>query len=85
MENNQYLVRALYGLLMVLPQSDAFFALKKRLDCVPNYFNKITNSNKSDTNLNTEQRKMDLKELLEHFVKVQEKHKFFKKQKKLLS
>ena len=66
---------------MVLPQSDAYFALKNRLDCVPNYFNKISNSN--NTKLNTERRKIDLEELLEHFVKVQERHKFFKKQKKL--
>ncbi|XP_044752060.1 protein VAC14 homolog isoform X3 [Coccinella septempunctata] len=32
---DQNLVRALYGLLMLLPQSDAFHTLKARLDCIP--------------------------------------------------
>ena len=48
-ERNQYLVRALYGLLMILPQSESFMTLKQRLDCVPNYYNKIAdNLNNTD-------------------------------------
>lgn len=87
-EHNQYLVRALYGLLMVLPQSDAFFMLKQRLDCVPNYFNKISDKNpaqsQSGSGHSTNQSSnIDFKELLEHFVKIQEKHKFFKRQKRV--
>ena len=35
-QHNYYLLKALYGLLMLLPQSDAFNTLKNRLDCVPN-------------------------------------------------
>ncbi|OQV15099.1 Protein VAC14-like protein [Hypsibius exemplaris] len=34
-ETNAYLVRTLYGLLMLLPQSEAFENLRRRLDCVP--------------------------------------------------
>ncbi|XP_015918510.1 protein VAC14 homolog [Parasteatoda tepidariorum] len=35
-QQNPYLVKSLYGLLMLLPQSDAFHTLKNRLACVPN-------------------------------------------------
>uniref|UniRef100_T1IMF9 Protein VAC14 homolog n=1 Tax=Strigamia maritima TaxID=126957 RepID=T1IMF9_STRMM len=34
-ENNYYLVKSLYGLLMLLPQSEAFRMLHYRLDCIP--------------------------------------------------
>ncbi|KAJ1081912.1 hypothetical protein NDU88_002084 [Pleurodeles waltl] len=34
-ENNPYLIKALYGLLMLLPQSSAFQLLSHRLQCVP--------------------------------------------------
>lgn len=32
---NQYLIKALYGLLMIMPQSDAFHLLRHRLKCIP--------------------------------------------------
>ncbi|XP_067131092.1 protein VAC14 homolog isoform X2 [Centruroides vittatus] len=35
-QQNRYLVKSLYGLLMLLPQSDAFHTLRHRLSCVPN-------------------------------------------------
>merc|ERR1719427_834724 len=35
-DTNYYLLKALYGLLMLLPQSAAFTMLRNRLDCVPN-------------------------------------------------
>ena len=35
-DKNYYLLKALYGLLMLLPQSNAFTMLRSRLDCVPN-------------------------------------------------
>lgn len=93
-ERNQYLVRALYGLLMVLPQSDAFILLKQRLDCVPNYYNKIAPPPGTSDNLNiksiklndeavkqiTNNNKIDFKLLLDHFIQVQKKHKFFKRE-----
>ena len=88
-EKNQDLVRALYGLLMILPQSDAFLMLKQRLDCVPNYYNKIADSAKINTtsSINEERIKhecnIDFKQLLQDFIQVQEKHKFFKKNRKI--
>lgn len=33
---NVYLVKSLYGLMMLLPQTKAFHVLRKRLQCVPN-------------------------------------------------
>ncbi|XP_029614872.1 protein VAC14 homolog [Salmo trutta] len=35
-ENNPYLIKALYGLLMLLLQSQAFQVLSHRLRCMPN-------------------------------------------------
>ena len=35
-QKNHFLLKSLYGLLMLLPQSDAFTTLRNRLDCVPN-------------------------------------------------
>ena len=34
-ERSHHLVKSLYGLLMLLPQSDAFRTLQRRLQCVP--------------------------------------------------
>ena len=82
-ERNQYLVRALYGLLMILPQSESFMILKQRLDCVPNYFNKIADNTqivKSVENTSS----IDFKVLLQHFIKVQEGHKFFRNSKRIV-
>lgn len=36
-QHNQDLIRSLYGLLMLLPQSEAFKLLRFRLDCIPHY------------------------------------------------
>lgn len=42
-ENNQTLIRALCGLLMLLPgKTDAFHILRRRLECVPNFIDKFT-------------------------------------------
>lgn len=38
---NHYLIRAMYGLLMLLPQSEAFHVLRHRLDCIPRHINCI--------------------------------------------
>ena len=81
---------------MILPQSDAFILLKQRLDCVPNYYNKITDlkvnnnlidSSSSSVSIKSEQISsseiIDFKQLLQYFIQVQEKHKFFKKSKRI--
>ncbi|KAG7258463.1 hypothetical protein CRUP_015480 [Coryphaenoides rupestris] len=77
-ENNPYLIKALYGLLMLLPQSQAFQLLSHRLRCVPNPELMRT----VDRSKHTEPPQrgascappMDYRELLEHFDRVQSKH-----------
>jgi vacuole morphology and inheritance protein 14 len=89
-ERNQYLFRALYGLLMILPQSEAFIMLKNRLDCVPSYYNRLSvdpsskpaNDDKNGIVLPSSS-KIDFKQLLEHFVQIQEKQRFFKLHKRI--
>ncbi|XP_054164834.1 protein VAC14 homolog [Oppia nitens] len=76
-ENNWDLIKSLYGLLMLLPQSDAFDLLRKRLQCVPNF--RLTSSSsdsqkKNKTKSSPMQPNMDFKELLRHFHLVQQKH-----------
>jgi hypothetical protein len=46
-ENNQTLIRALCGLLMLLPgKTEAFHTLRRRLECVPNFIDKFTSIDK---------------------------------------
>lgn len=86
-ERNQYLIRALYGLLMILPQSDAFMLLKQRLDCVPNFYNKVAESGHfgKTNSVRSIENEIDFKELQQHFIEVQKKHKFFKKNSRLMN
>lgn len=76
-----YLVKSLYGLLMLLPQSEAFHTLRTRLACLPH-----PSLQQMDTgatvrrfveNNSAERCKSEInfQELLEHFQKVQESHK----------
>uniref|UniRef100_A0A8C4S1M6 Protein VAC14 homolog n=1 Tax=Erpetoichthys calabaricus TaxID=27687 RepID=A0A8C4S1M6_ERPCA len=67
-ENNPYLIKALYGLLMLLPQSQAFQLLSHRLHCVPNPELMRTRSRRP-TPVD-----IDYGELLQHFDRVQNKH-----------
>lgn len=76
MKNNPYLMKALYGLLMLLPQSSAFQLLSHRLQCVPNpellqtedCLKAAPKSQKGDSP------SIDYTELLQHFEKVQKQH-----------
>ncbi|XP_069073576.1 protein VAC14 homolog [Pleurodeles waltl] len=75
-ENNPYLIKALYGLLMLLPQSSAFQLLSHRLQCVPHpdlmhstHTGKGPSNSKPPDSLN-----VDYLELLQHFENVQNKH-----------
>ncbi|XP_015791104.1 protein VAC14 homolog [Tetranychus urticae] len=79
---NEDLVKSLYGLLMLLPQSDAFHLLRKRLQCVPNLKIFSVNGSISSTETST-QPIMDFKDLLKHFLDIQEKHKTLRKEKAL--
>lgn len=74
---------------MLLPQSEAFLTLKQRLDCVPNYFNKVAFNQDVAVRpqienvqiMSSEQMSIDFQNLLKHFIAIQEKQKFFKKTK----
>ncbi|CAL4118608.1 unnamed protein product [Meganyctiphanes norvegica] len=73
------LVESLYGLLMLLPQSDAFTLLRCRLNCVPP-------AHLLKHSLGQKEQKMpaqniDFDELLKYFCSIQEKHRIYKHQK----
>lgn len=75
--NNQDLIKSLYGLLMLLPQSEAFKLLRYRLDCIPHYQLATINEKHRGKSL-MDQRplvsKINFSDLLQHFQNVQEKH-----------
>ncbi len=80
-ENNPYLIKALYGLLMLLPQSQAFQLLSHRLRCVPNPElmrtvdeSKYMDSKQQVVSKRASHTQMDYNELLQHFDRVQSKH-----------
>nr|XP_020465927.1 protein VAC14 homolog [Monopterus albus] len=80
-ENNPYLIKALYGLLMLLPQSQAFQLLSHRLQCVPNPElmrtvdeSKYMDSKQQIVTKRASYTQIDYNELLQHFDHVQSKH-----------
>ncbi|KAM3864254.1 protein VAC14 homolog [Diretmus argenteus] len=80
-ENNPYLIKALYGLLMLLPQSQAFQLLSHRLRCVPNPElmrtvdeSKYMESKQQVNSKRASYAQMDYNELLQHFDRIQSKH-----------
>ncbi|XP_068116129.1 protein VAC14 homolog isoform X1 [Hyperolius riggenbachi] len=75
-ENHPYLIKALYGLLMLLPQSSAFQLLSHRLQCVPNpQLMRTRDSEKTALPASKDSSvSIDYDELLQHFEKVQNKH-----------
>lgn len=78
-ENNPHLIKALYGLLMLLPQSQAFQLLSHRLQCVPNPELMRTVDECADFKQPAASKRashafVDYSELLLHFDCVQSKH-----------
>uniref|UniRef100_A0A8C9VSX8 Protein VAC14 homolog n=1 Tax=Scleropages formosus TaxID=113540 RepID=A0A8C9VSX8_SCLFO len=75
-ENNPYLIKALYGLLMLLPQSQAFTLLSHRLRCVPNpeLMRTVPDLKASPSSRCPASSNVDYGELLQHFDRVQRKH-----------
>ena len=79
LEPQQYshLIRALFGILMLLPQSTAYATLRSRLDCVPTIFNSLQGAPgggapaKQKGNVGI---KVDFAGLLQHFDAVRAKH-----------
>ncbi|XP_020819252.1 protein VAC14 homolog isoform X2 [Phascolarctos cinereus] len=75
-KNNPYLIKALYGLLMLLPQSSAFQLLSHRLQCVPNPELMQTEDSvkTAPSSRKVDSPSIDYVELLQHFDRVQNKH-----------
>ncbi|XP_075432695.1 protein VAC14 homolog isoform X2 [Ascaphus truei] len=75
-EGHPYLIRALYGLLMLLPQSSAFQLLSHRLQCVPNpqLMRSADTQPAASGPLKENPESIDYAELLQHFEKVQNQH-----------
>lgn len=74
-ERNESLVHALYGLLMILPQSEAFDTLHRRLTAIPPSFNPVSVTRNDFLRENFNKHNIDFKRLLNHFIRVQERHK----------
>ncbi|XP_038070107.1 protein VAC14 homolog [Patiria miniata] len=76
-ERNQHLVKSLYGLLMLLPQSTAFTTLQRRLACIPNLL-QIPKDQRKIPGLIPEKRpsirSINWEEMLAHFMKIQAEH-----------
>nr|XP_022343635.1 protein VAC14 homolog isoform X2 [Crassostrea virginica] len=74
-QHNQDLIRSLYGLLMLLPQSEAFKLLRFRLDCIPQY-QLLTMKEKPQSTKDPRPlvSKINFKELHQHFLQVQARH-----------
>lgn len=75
--HNQHLVQALYGLLMLLPQTEAFHMLRRRLNCIPtlhlqNGYVQGGITEKPDTRPGVKE--IDFDKLLKQFLEIQEKH-----------
>lgn len=74
-ETNEFLVRTLYGILMILPQSEAFTTLHRRLTAIPLNFNPVPTTKTSQHPVGSLKYDIDFQRLLKHFNSVQEKHK----------
>lgn len=71
-DDAKHLAQALYGILMLLPQTEAFHLLKNRLQSVPNYWQQPQPSHSASPAINSS--KIDFENLLKHFKQVQSQH-----------
>lgn len=81
-EKNDALIYALYGLLMILPQSDAYATLQRRLAAIPPATKPIPKSEQEEINIDCP---FDFNKLLKHFHLVQEHHREQKRKQRLNS
>lgn len=79
-EENDALVYALYGLLMILPQSEAYATLQRRLAAIPPTTKSIP---RTVSNPKSFKDIFDFSELLKHFHTIQEQHKEQKRKQRL--
>ncbi|XP_035717197.1 protein VAC14 homolog [Vespa mandarinia] len=80
-EDNIDLIYVLYGLLMILPQSEAYATLQRRLSAIP----PATKPSSLKNNKVSNKQKLNFIELLYHFHAVQDKHKEHKHKQRLTS
>ena len=80
---NDALVYALYGLLMILPQSEAYATLQRRLAAIPPTTKSIPDRRSSTPKSYKDT--FDFPQLLTHFHTVQEQHKEQKRKQRLIS
>ncbi|KYN36055.1 Protein VAC14 like protein [Trachymyrmex septentrionalis] len=81
-EKNDALIYALYGLLMILPQSDAYATLQRRLAAIPPATKLIPKSEQEEIDVDCP---FDFNKLLKHFHVVQEHHREQKRKQRLNS
>uniref|UniRef100_A0A8D8WR57 Protein VAC14 homolog n=1 Tax=Cacopsylla melanoneura TaxID=428564 RepID=A0A8D8WR57_9HEMI len=83
---NQHLVQAMFGILMLLPQSEAFRTLRSRLKCIPKIDlgtspadrPSLSTSKHSQARTALIQEHIDFASLLELFIRVRSQHRDFK-------
>lgn len=80
-EDNEDLVYVLYGLLMILPQSEAYATLQGRLSAIPPKRKKLYLEKKERSHTSY----INFIDLLHHFHTVQDKHKEHKHKQRLIS
>ncbi|XP_055551770.1 protein VAC14 homolog [Wyeomyia smithii] len=68
----QHLSRALYGILMLIPQTEAFNLLRNRLQCVPNYWGQPARIDSKSSN--EAQSPVNFERLFAHFKRIQDLH-----------
>jgi len=84
LDGDQDLISAMYGLLMLLPQSEAFRIIQNRLACVPHLQNKSqpsTKTRKAKKSIKVSD-EIDFVQLLEHFQEMTEKHHMLRRKEK---
>ncbi|KAI4488693.1 hypothetical protein M0802_011401 [Mischocyttarus mexicanus] len=80
-EDNIDLIYVLYGLLMILPQSEAYATLQRRLSAIPPATKSLSQKNSKISN----KRQLNFINLLCHFHDIQGKHKEHKHKQRLTS
>jgi len=81
LDGDQDLVSAMYGLLMLLPQSEAFRIIQNRLACVPHIQIKAKHTKKNKKKIKITE-EIDFTALLEHFQEITEKHHLLRRKEK---
>jgi len=82
LDGDNELISALYGLLMLLPQSEAFSLVKGRLACVPHVQKQDKHRDAKKSKKKKLMDEIDFPSLLEHFHDVVTKHQMARRKEK---